>query len=180
MIRTCLFVLLSAMTGLACATSDRIAEWHELTVRAVVHGEKVTVTARASTDRLLSLATESRGSLIEVPVPELSGVPSPHLHTIQILYGAFHASPALSGAKAEPASQSEKPYYFVKLTFGKPKIFERKPYFDEVSFLVWDGRYQERSVRWVIGKDQWRYETKKAGRAPEAAGTEKVLDSAPK
>jgi hypothetical protein len=173
--RACIAILLIAIAGVAVASKDRMASWQEFTIRASVHAQPLTVVARVSGSRLTSLSAESAGNRLEVPNSELADLPNPQLQGVQILYGTFRAQPRLPGTKANAEAARERPYYYVKLGFGEPKKFDYALYFHEVSFMFWDGKYRERSIRWVEGKGQWRYETKQPGQAPKPMGTESII-----
>lgn len=177
LMRTLIAGVMVAISTFAIASQDRIASWEEFTVRALVHEHPITVVARMASDRLVSVATQSAENRIEVPVAELVDLPSPQLQSVQILYGTFHALPRLPGKALDPESERDRPYHYVKLRFGEPKQFDYVPYYREVMFMFWDGQYKERWIRWIDGKDRWRYEKKKPGQAPEPLGTESVIDN---
>ena len=169
--RTFIAAILVGVSAAASAAQG-ITTWDELTIRGVAHGEPITVVVRASGGRLTALSTDSVGTRIDVPGPELADVLDPHLNGVQILSQGFPAGGRRAEAQVHPGAKPHTPHHSVKLRFGQPRVFGETAHYHEAVFVFRDGRYDERWIRRVEGKDRWRYETKKPGQTPEPAGIE--------
>ena len=82
--------LLLAVPTWGIASQDRIAPWEEITVRALVHEQPVTVVARVLDGRLISVNAESLGKRVEIPASELKD-----LHPHGFTTSRFSMAPSL-------------------------------------------------------------------------------------
>lgn len=155
-----LFFVASLVFTKPLAAQDRAAPWSTVTFTAN-HEERGQAVVKLSGQEVLKEITISiGGNTLSVPAAEMEDIELPELHSANLLFGEDWYGPIKE-------DQEKTPHLIIELYFSEPSKFGSHP---TVSFLFYEGKYQERILLEQETASDWIEYRKRPGEQEKETG----------